>query len=208
MMLDRKTAAATLWKPPSRVTSRPFYGGSRMLHFATQSLVDKYDAMYTGDQAKALELFQKGGWTQQGGKMVDSTGAQMKLDVITQVDPIGAEHQMALKLVDDMKKIGIDASFKYEIGAPFTERYQKGNWHVSSAWQCGADPGDPALMYGNYRSQYIVAMPGDKLNSGTNDFYYNNPEYDKLADQIVAMSPDDPKAPALYDRSTRTGWRT
>jgi len=197
-MIDRKAAAATLWKPPSRLTSRPWYGGSTMLGFASPELVQKYDQTYTGDQKKALELFQKAGYKQEGGKMVDAQGQQLRIDIYTPVAPTSAEHPIAIKLTDDLKKMGIDASFKYETGAAAVERRQTGEWNVQSMWQCGGNLGDALALYQNHMTDKITAPVG-QLNQGTNLSHYQNPKLDELVNKLTPIPSDDPAAKPLYD---------
>jgi peptide/nickel transport system substrate-binding protein len=197
-MINRKAMADNLWKPPSRITSRPWYGGSTMLNFASADLVAKYDAEYSGDQKKALEWFQKAGYTQKDGKLVDTAGKQLKLDVYTPVVPTSAEHPLAQKLVEDLKRLGVDASFKFEEGAPAVERRQKGEWHIQSMWQCGGNLGDAVLLYQLLKADEIKAPIG-QLNQGTNWQRYKNPKFDELTQKLLTLPADDAEAKKLYN---------
>jgi len=102
--------------------------------------------------------------------------------------------RMGMAVAESWRKFGIDTSVETLEGTPFWNNFNYGFFTVGGYWGWGSE--DPTLVgrvYESLHSRYYKPE-GEFSPSGTR---YTSPELDELIDEVMAISPFDPKAEEL-----------
>jgi len=128
-------------------------------------------------QRKALDLFKAAGWTVKDGKMVDNkNGKQLKVEILMRSP--GTE-RLTAPLVQNLKKVGIDASMRLVDTAQFQVRMDDFDYDMVSVALNFFPPPGPEL-----RSYYGSAAAGER--GSANLAGVKDPVADALIEKIIA----------------------
>jgi peptide/nickel transport system substrate-binding protein len=150
---------------------------------------------YPFDPALGKKLLAEAGWTDSDGdgvldKMVDGKRVPLRFEIISNAGN-DTRRSVGLALIDQMKRAGIDASFRDLDWSIMLDRVKKFDFDaVILGWQIPLSPPD---LYQVWHSSQ--AVPG-----GSNHIAYKNPELDKLLEQY-RVEFDPAKRKELYDRA-------
>jgi microcin C transport system substrate-binding protein len=128
-------------------------------------------------QRKALDLFKAAGWTVKDGKMVDNqSGKQLKIEILMRSP---ASERITAPLVQNLKKVGIDASMRLVDTAQFQVRMDDFDYDMVSVGLNFFPPPGPEL-----RSYYGSAAAGER--GSANLAGVKDPVADALIEKIIA----------------------
>jgi peptide/nickel transport system substrate-binding protein len=102
--------------------------------------------------------------------------------------------RMSMAVAECWRKFGIDVTVNVLEGTPFWDEYNYGYFEVGGYWGLGAQ--DPTLVgrvYEGFHSRYY-RPEGEYMGIGVR---YKSPELDALIDEVMAISPFDPRAEEL-----------
>ncbi|MGC4192617.1 MAG: ABC transporter substrate-binding protein [Thermomicrobiales bacterium] len=194
-LIDRETIGKTIWQPETTSASFPWADYQGWLKWAPDSVMSKYDMSFDTD--KAVELLTKAGATKNGDTM-EFNGKPISLRMITPVATSGAEYQIGQTIVQAAQSIGITIDLKSLPGSAFGDAFQTGDWDMTTHWICGMQF-DPDQLFTNFHSKYYVPV-GQRAVSGGDQACarLNNPEFDKIIDQMDDVNPDEEKNQDLF----------
>lgn len=195
--LDKKKMSMVAYEnvnPPTSVPY-PYYGTILPYVEDWKDLIEKYN-VETYDPQKALALLEEQGYKRdKDGKLIGADGKQLALTIVA--PPWTGQRETAMSVADDLKAIGIDASWKVLEPGPFGNAWNRAqDYDLLTAWACSpnqAHTWDPYAMLEQFHSYWIVPQG---QQSQRNPSRYNNPAFDQIVDQLTAISPDDPAAKA------------
>ncbi|WEO76149.1 ABC transporter substrate-binding protein [Cryobacterium sp. SO2] len=141
--------------------------------------------LITQDTAKALEYFAAAGYTQQGGKLVDASGAQLSLTITT-----AAGYNDWLKGVQEVQKqwgaIGVDVKVESPQPAAYTLALRNGEYDFAMGATGGT--GNTFRDFNNLLSSEWVKPVGEEASNNFERF--SDPAVDEiLAEYKVALDP-------------------
>ena len=194
MLMDREKWGANIWTPPSKPAQGLWADYRNLDKFIDEDAKAQWGTLSYDPQA-ALDLLATIGYTQEGGKLVDSDGNQVVLAVTTPVGVGGNEYLMGQDFTEELKSVGIDATFEYQ--STFWDNLDIGDVQIGFWWFCGATV-DPTELYNGYTCDRVVPL-GDVATNG-NEVRYCNEEYDQTLLALNAIDPDSPDAMPLYNK--------
>jgi peptide/nickel transport system substrate-binding protein len=127
----------------------------------------------TQDTSGAVKEFQKAGYHQQGGKLLDSSGSQVSMSIMM---PSNYSDWVAAgkEVVNELGAIGIKASIDTPQATPYTSATQSGNYDAAFGGYGGT--GDPYTDFNNALNSAFAAPVG---TATANNFErYKNPKAD------------------------------
>jgi peptide/nickel transport system substrate-binding protein len=141
------------------------------------------------DTQKALAEFQKAGYTKSGDKLVDSSGTQLTLTIMT---PNGyTDWLRGLQTVQSqLQALGIKVTLNQPQPAAYTQSLNAGNFDIAVSSFGGT--GSVFQDYNNLLNSSFATPIGTATSA--NFERYSNPQTDQLLDQLkAATSTDDQK---------------
>ncbi|PXA68876.1 peptide ABC transporter substrate-binding protein [Cryobacterium arcticum] len=141
--------------------------------------------LITQDTAQALEYFAAAGYTQQGGKLVDASGAQLSLTITT-----AAGYNDWLKGVQEVQKqwgaIGVDVKVESPQPAAYTLALRNGEYDFAMGATGGT--GNTFRDFNNLLSSEWVKPVGEEASNNFERF--SDPAVDEILQQYkVALDP-------------------
>jgi peptide/nickel transport system substrate-binding protein len=181
--LDREQIIDIAWMGASLPSTLfvPDYPPLRPFLEAVADLIEEYPYLEY-NPAKGDELLTAKGWTKDGnGMWTDETGEQISLEIIsffdfTSVGPV---------VVEQLKRAGIEAT--YSEPPNFFERFAAGDYTGALFGHGGSYSSDIYYSLRLYQSA-SEKIPGGHL---VNFSRWDNPEYDKLVDELYSISPTE-----------------
>jgi len=195
MLMNRPKWADNIWSPPSKPAQGLWADYRNLDQFINEDAKDEWGTL-TYDPERAVALLESIGYTYDGDKLIGLDGEQVKLDVTTAVGVGGNEYLMGQDFTEDLKAVGIDATFEYVEGV-FWDSIDTGEFDIGFWWFCGATV-DPVELYESYTCDRV--MPIGELTVNGNGMRYCNDEYDATLQALKAIDPDHPDAAALYQK--------
>jgi len=199
--IDKKKAAESLYPWPTIPAMYPWadWASNDKLDFT--DLLEQYGAHPDNsfDLKKAEELldglgFKKGG----DGVRVDDKGTKMEYSIIVPQVGVTGEYPIALDFAENLSKIGIKATVKWNEMPVWDEAINTGNFDISSHWWCG-NWQEPPMVFRDWQSKFIKPV-GERAVAG-NWIRLSDPDLDAVALELETTAPDDPKMPDIYKRA-------
>ena len=181
--LDREQIIDIAWMGASKPSTLfvPDYPPLEPFMEAVADLIEQYPYL-EHNPAKGDELLTAKGWTKGGdGMWTDETGEPISIEIIsffdfTSVGPV---------IVEQLKQAGIEAT--YSEPPNFFERFSAGDYTGAMFGHGGSYSSDIYYSLRLYQSA-SEKIPGGHL---VNFSRWNNPEYDKLVDELYSISPTE-----------------
>ena len=177
----------------------PYYGTITPYLEEWKDILDEYDTeLYDPQRAVAIldDLgFEKG----RDGIYVTPDGTRLSWIIIS--PPWTGHREMAQSISEDLKAIGVDASWKVLEPAPHGEAWRRNQYDMNVAWACAEGLGhawDPYAWLEGFHSRY--AMPAGE-SADQNRIRYSDPEFDALLDELTGLLPDDPRAQVILKQA-------
>lgn len=195
MLMNRQKWGENIWSPPSKPAQGLWADYRNLDKYINQEAKDTWGTLEYNPEA-ALALLESIGYTQVDGKLIGPDGEQVKLAVTTPVGVGGNEYLMGQDFTEEIKGIGIDATFEYVEGI-FWDSVDNGEFDIGFWWFCGATV-DPLELYGEYICDN--AAPVGEVSQKGNGPRHCNEEFDAAVLALSAIDPEHPDAQALYDK--------
>jgi peptide/nickel transport system substrate-binding protein len=195
MLMNRPKWAENIWIPPTKPATALWADYRNMDKFINTASNDKWGTL-TYDPAKALALLETVGYKQVGGKLMDPDGKQVALKVQGVGGPAANEVLFAQDFVEELTKIGIDATMQAIADQPpFFANVDNGSFDIGFWWFCGATV-DPVELYAGYECKDVV--PLGELPKRGNSVRACDPEFDAVVDKLKTIDPENAAANDLY----------
>jgi len=195
MLMNREKWGANLWSPPSKPAQGLWADYRNLDKYINKEAKDTWGTLQY-DPETALALLESIGYKQEGGKLLGPDGTQVKIAVTTPVGVGGWEYLMGQDFTEELKLIGIDATFEYVEGV-FWDSVDRGEFQIGFWWFCGATV-DPLDLYGEYICDN--AAPVGEVSQKGNGPRHCNEEFDQAVLALKAIDPDNKAAMPLYSK--------
>jgi len=197
-LIDRETISQVISQPASKPATYPWADYAGWKKWAPEEIVSKYDFSFDPDKANAL--LDKMGSTREGD-VRSLNGKPLQLTMICPMPTGNPMFQIGQTMAEAAKEVGITIDHKSLPGSAFWDTYALGDYDISNHWLCGMDY-DPIHVFGGFHSKNYKAI-GTRVNSGGDQgsARFKNADFDKVLDQLDAISPDDAAAKPLYDKA-------
>ena len=180
--IDRDAIVEVAWSGASKVTPLPMPDYPPLLPYfeATKPLLEKYNTLEFNVE-KGDALLTAKGWTKNAdGMWLDEAGQPVTLDItsffdFTSVGPV---------VVEFLKRAGIDSS--YSEPPDFFDKFSAGNY-TGALFGHGGSCREPQETLALYQSSSEAIPGGHAVNLSR----WDNPEFDKLADEAYVTLPTD-----------------
>jgi len=124
---------------------------------------------------KAFDLFKQAGWTNSGGKLVNSKGEQFRIEFLGR-DP--TDERVTGPFMDNLRKLGIDATLRIVDTSQYINRLRAFDFDsVTSVMAQSQSPGNEQR---DFWSSAAADIPGSRNLMGIKD-----PLIDALVDRVV-----------------------
>lgn len=150
--------------------------------------------LWTHDSAKAEELIQAEGWTKGSDGYYAKDGVQLALDITTH-EAFIEKQRIAAVIVEQLQRVGINASTRNEAGSTWDDNFRRGNFQARMGWQNCGSVNEPWASMDTMNGSW--AMPVGEL-ANFNGWRWNNPDYSSLVDQIGVLPLGDAAIDPLF----------
>jgi peptide/nickel transport system substrate-binding protein len=196
MTMNRAKWAANIWIPPSKPAAGLWSDYRNLDQYINTGSDTKWHTLDYDPQA-AVQLMATIGYTQVNGQLMDASGKQVSFVVGTPTQPTDFEYKIAQDWIQDLKAIGINASVQNFQQPPWFNNVNAGTWDTGVWWFCGATV-DPMELYSQFLCKSVVPVG---TNATVNAERYCDKNFDTVVNQLMAITPNDPKAAALYQQA-------
>ncbi|MGC4105785.1 MAG: ABC transporter substrate-binding protein [Thermomicrobiales bacterium] len=197
-LLDRDTIAKTISQPESRPAHYPWADYEGWKKWAPDSVLDKFDWSFDPEKAKALL---DGIGAKADGDTRSFNGKPIELTMICPMPTNNAMYQIGETLAAEAAKVGIKIDQKSLPGSAYWDSLALGDFDIANHWLCGMEY-DPINVYNGFDSKNFQPI-GTRVTQGGDigPARVQNKDFDDVLAQLQEISPDDPKAQALYDQA-------
>jgi peptide/nickel transport system substrate-binding protein len=200
--VDKKKAATSLYPWPTVPANYPWadWGGNDQYNY--QDILDKYDAdasvSYDLDKANQI-LDDLGFMPGSDGIRVDDQGNKMEFSIIVPQVGVTGEYPIGLDFAENLGKVGITASVKFQEMTPWNDALALGEFDISSHWWCGNWQEPPFFLGTTWQTKNM--KPIGERDVANNWIRFSDPELDALAPKMEVTSPDDPAIKDMYKQA-------
>jgi peptide/nickel transport system substrate-binding protein len=175
----------------------PFYDGLNPYFDAVKDLRAEYPTE-AYDPAKAEETLTGLGYTKNAdGIWASADGTELSLKYLVQADS-NEEMKVSAVLADQLTKGGIKVDVQPLSGGPLNDAILRGDYGIKLHSFC------PGYIYDNlelFHSKFYVPLGEPAPWYERNSFRYNNPDFDKIVDEMGKLPPDDPQNIELFKQA-------
>jgi peptide/nickel transport system substrate-binding protein len=166
---------------------------NRLIDLAKQKgLYDKYP-LTTHDPARAKEIIESKGYTKQGDYYTKG-GKELSLDIQNSEAYI-EKQRIAQVVVEQLQRIGINASARNVADTTWQENYQLGQFEARGGWQTCGSVNEPWFSLDTLSNRWLKPV-GERADF--NGWRWNNEEYSRIVEELGKLPLDDPKVDQLF----------
>ena len=195
-LLDRKKIGDTIWLIQTPAAQYPWADYKSNGQWENSSIANDNKLVYDPKKAAAL-LDEAGAKAGSDGKR-SFNGKPVQWEIMTPAVVGNPEHAIAQLLADELGKIGIDATARSYTNSVWTQKWNEGDFDISSHWTCGV-AFDPEQLYTGFQGDRAVPIGQNAVNG--NQVRLKDPTFDDVTHQLDASDPTDPKNKALFDKA-------
>lgn len=141
------------------------------------------------DPIQAAKLLEGQGFERdERGRWLLPDGTPWEINILAPPFEIHAL-RLALAVADQWQRFGIEVEVETAESGPFWTRWNAGDFQVISTWHTPAT--DLHMLIPHYHSRFLAA-PGEV--TALNHVRWQNPEVDRIIEELELLHPDDPRA--------------
>jgi peptide/nickel transport system substrate-binding protein len=180
------------------VASRSFFPAYAPLNAYTDKLeaagVFEESELWVHSPEKAKEIIESKGYTLGSDNYYAKDGTQLSIDITTH-EAFIEKQRIAAVMVEQLQRVGINASTRNESGGAWSDNLQRGNFESQMGWQNCGSVNEPWASMDTLNKKWI--KPVGELAS-TNGWRWSNDRYSELVDQIGSLPLGDPRIDPLF----------
>lgn len=131
---------------------------------------------------RAYQLFQKAGWTNRGGRLVNDKGEQFKIEFLGSQP---THERVALPYISNLRRLGIDARIRIVDASQYQNRLNEFDYDMLAIHSV-AQSQSPGNEQREFWSSAAADLPGSRNYSGI-----KNPAIDKLVNKVIFATDRD-----------------
>jgi peptide/nickel transport system substrate-binding protein len=158
-----------------------------------KGVFEKYP-LWTHDTAKAQQIIESKGYTKGSDGYYQKDGKQLKIDITTH-EAFIEKQRIAAVQVEELQKIGINASTRNEAGSTWGDNLNFGKFEARMGWQNCGSVNEPWASMDTLSNRWIKPVGERASNNG---WRWNNARYSELVEQIGTLPLGDPKIEPLF----------
>lgn len=160
------------------------------------------DRLWRHDPEEAKKIIESKGWKLGDDGYYYKDGKQLSLDITTH-EAFIEKQRIAQVIVEQLQRIGINATNRNEAGATWNENFAFGNFEAKVGWQTCGSVNEPWASMDRFNTKWLVPV-GERASG--NQWRWSGPtaeEYSALVDEIGSLPLGDPKIDELFIEATR-----
>jgi peptide/nickel transport system substrate-binding protein len=165
----------------------------------TAGLYEKYPMM-THDPDKAKEIIESKGYVlNEETGYYEKDGAELTIDIATH-EAFIEKQRIAQMIVEQLQRIGINASNRNEAGATWTDNFQLGNFEAKMGWQTCGSVNEPWASLDTFNTKWLKPA-GERVADNQNAWRWSGEAadaYSKIVDEMGVLPLGDPKLDELF----------
>ncbi|EFH84659.1 ABC transporter substrate-binding protein [Ktedonobacter racemifer] len=202
-LIDRKMLGSTVWSVPTPPAQFPWADYPSNEKWSDQSIAAKYQLTYDPKKAAAL-LDEMGAKLNSSGKRTYN-GQPLQYEIMTPSKIGDPEYIYGQKLADELNKIGIGANVRYYDGTVWTNKFNNGQFDITTYYICG-EVFDPGQLYSGYEISKTKPINQD-ASVGGNIQRVKYTDLDSLATQLDHTDPGSSANMALFNQALETYYK-
>lgn len=148
----------------------------------------------THDAKKAEEILVSKGYAKGADGYYAKDGKQLTLDITTH-EAFIEKQRIAKVIVEQLQRIGINATTRNEAGSTWNDNFQRGKFEARMGWQNCGSVNEPWASMDTMNKSWV--KPVDELAS-FNGWRWSNDRYSELVDQIGLLPLGDERINPLF----------
>ncbi len=202
-LVDREKIGNTVWPVKTPAAQYPWADYDGNDKWEIPGVADKHKLEFNPE--RAAELLDEMGATKGGDGKRMWKGKPASVEVITPVEVDGAEFIIGQLVVQELKKLGVTASVRSYSGSVHSEKWERGQFDISSQWVCNMS-WDPNQLYNHLQSRYAKKVGVNAV--GRNQVRLRDTELDRLSRQLDNMDPESAQAKPLLEQALEEYYTT
>lgn len=162
-------------------------------------LYEKYPLM-TSDPEKAKEIIESKGYTLNDATgYYEKDGAELTIDITTH-EAFIEKQRIAQVVVEQLQRIGINATTRNEAGSTWSENFQMGNFEAKMGWQTCGSVNEPWASLDTFNTKWLKPV-GERVADNQNAWRWSGEAadaYSKIVDEMGTLPLGDPKLDDLF----------
>ncbi|HEY65934.1 MAG TPA: ABC transporter substrate-binding protein [Caldilineae bacterium] len=160
------------------------------------------DRLWKHDPDLAKQIIESKGWTMGDDGYYYKDGKQLTLDITTH-EAFIEKQRIAQVIVEQLQRIGINATHRNEAGGTWGENFAFGNFEARVGWQTCGSVNEPWASMDRFNVRWLTPV-GERAPD--NEWRWSGPaaeEYSKLVDEIGSLPLGDPKIDELFVKAMK-----
>jgi peptide/nickel transport system substrate-binding protein len=159
-------------------------------------LYEKYSLM-THDPDKAKEIIESKGYTLNANNYYEKDGEELSIDITTH-EAFIEKQRIAQVVVEELQRIGINASTRNEAGNTWGENFNMGNFETRMGWQTCGSVNEPWASLNTFNVSWLKAIDERASYNQWRWSGDNATAYSALVDEMGSLPLGDPKIDELF----------
>ncbi len=170
---------------------------NRLVDLAAEAGLYEQHPMDTHDPDLAKEIIESKGYSLNSDGLYEKDGEVLTLDIATH-DAFIEKQRIAQVVVEQLQRIGIDATHRNEAGATWGDNFRMGNYEARMGWQTCGSVNEPWASMDTFNVRWLMPI-GERSESNSWRWSGENAEaYGALVDEMGTLPLGDPKVDELY----------
>lgn len=195
-LLDRQKIGSTVWLINTPPAQYPWADYKSNDQWTNKSIADNYALTYDPKKAASLldELGAKAG---SDGKRTYQ-GKPVSFEIMTPTLVGDPEYEIGQLVADEFKKLGVDVTVRSYQSPVWTQKWNTGDFDVSSHWLCGVSF-DPNQLYTSLESDKAVPIGKTAVNG--NQIRLHDDALTADAKKLDVVDPTAASSKEIFDKA-------
>ncbi|MBW7883352.1 MAG: ABC transporter substrate-binding protein [Caldilineaceae bacterium] len=157
------------------------------------------DQLWTHDPDMAKQIIESKGYTLNSNGYYEKDGQELSLDITTH-EAFIEKQRIAQVIVEQLQRIGINASTRNEAGSTWSENFWQGNFEAKMGWQTCGSVNEPWRSMDTFNVRWVKPV-GERAADDQNSWRWtgaNADAYSAVVDEIGVLPLGDPAVDGLF----------
>ncbi|HEV7216237.1 MAG TPA: ABC transporter substrate-binding protein [Chloroflexota bacterium] len=195
MLIDRKTIGSSVWLIQTPPAQYPWADYKSNDVWTNGSIAAQFPQEY--NPQKAAALLDQIGATSSGGKR-SFQGKPITIEIMTPAVVGNPEYAIGQMAAAELTKLGIDTTVRSYANPVWTQKWNTGQFDISSHWLCGVSF-DPDQLYTTFEMSKLSPIGQTAVNG--NNVRLHDQAFSDIATKLDAMDPTSAGAKALFTQA-------
>lgn len=195
LLTDRKTIGASVWLIQTPPAQYPWADYKSNDVWTNASVAGQFPQDY--NPQKAATLLDQMGATLSGGKR-SFQGKPITIEIMTPAVVGNPEYEIGQMVATELTKLGIDSTVRSYANPVWTQKWNTGQFDISSHWLCGVSF-DPDQLYTTFEMSKISPIGQTAVNG--NNVRLHDQTLSDLATKLDSMDPTSAGAKDLFTQA-------